>query len=229
MKQALILLIEDNLKILSANKRVFEGEGYQVETAETLKEARQALTAVTPDVIVLDLMLPDGNGLELIGEIRAVTAAPLLILTSLRGKEDYLKGLRVGGDDYITKPYDIDVLVARVEAFLRRESMHRESSVPQQLFCEPLRLDLVTRQAFLNGKNMMISPKEFALLLILLRNKGQIVETETLYTQVWQQPMMGDSSALWKQVSRLKKKLEDGGGAVEIFSIRGFGYQLEIM
>lgn len=188
------------------------------------------LAETTPDALVLDIILPDGNGLDFLREMRDTgQAAPVLLLTSLIKKDERLEGLRTGGDDYITKPYDIDELRARVAAFLRRVKMDRESAPPNgHITRGPLTLDLVAQQAFLSGDNLLLAPKEFALLLFFVQNEGNTLTREAIYEAVWKQPLAGDAGALLMQMSRLKKKLEERGDRIVITAFRGEGYKLEI-
>jgi len=119
-----ILLVEDDPDIMRANAQIFRSEGYSMVTAGSLAEALSRLDTNSPDVIILDLKLPDGNALDILPEIKKKTNAPVLILTAMIEQEDRLAGLRAGGDDYITKPYDIDELCARVYAFTHCDEMH---------------------------------------------------------------------------------------------------------
>lgn len=226
MSNAIILLVEDNIAILEANKRVLSKAGYTVLTAKTLADARADLQKQTPDTIVLDICLPDGNGLDFISEIRAITAAPVLILTSLSEKDERINGLRAGGDDYITKPYDVDELRERVAAFLRRDTLIRETQPPQStIICGPLTLDITSSQAFVNGTDLLLAGKEFALLLLFVKNEGVTIKSEELYQKVWKRPMLEDANALKVAVSRLRKKLIDTD--FDIMTVRGEGYLFE--
>lgn len=225
--KAVVLLIEDNRDILEANKRIFNKAGHTVHTAETLAEARAALQGTPPDAIVLDILLPDGNGLDFIEEIRAVSVAPVLLLTSLTEPDERLTGLRAGGDDYITKPYSVEELRERVAGFLRCDALLRERR-PQAITRGPLTLNLVARRAFLSGEDMVLRPKEYDLLLLLVQNEGKTLATVYLYETVWALPFQNDGGAVWAQLSRLKRKLESGGGAIELCAVRGEGYRLEI-
>jgi len=218
-----ILLVEDNPDILWANHAIFQSEGYTVFTAENLAEARQHLLQEPLDAIVLDLILPDGNALDFVPEIRSITTAPILMLTALSDKDDRLRGLQAGGDDYITKPYDIDELTARVEAFLRREKLHVEKP-PGKLVCGPISLDLVANQAYVNGSNMQLASKEFALLHLFIRNRETILSKETLYETIWKLPLVGDDKALKNAIYRLRKKLEAMQSGFDILMSRGEGY-----
>jgi DNA-binding response OmpR family regulator len=201
----LILLVEDNEQILQGNERMLKRRGYAVAAALSLAEARQRLTERMPDVIVLDIMLPDGSGLNFMRELRQKSNVPILFLTGLTTPEDVIRGLSGGGDDYITKPYDFGVFLARIEALLRR-SAH----IPQALIKGALHLDIMANRAFLDGNDLLLTPKEFSLLLLMAQNEGRLLSAEYLYEAIWKQPPAVDSSALKTAVSRLRKKLGDG-------------------
>ncbi|MDR0489650.1 MAG: response regulator transcription factor [Oscillospiraceae bacterium] len=218
-----VLLVEDNPDILWANHAVFKSAGYAVYTAESLSEARRRLSEDIPDAIVLDLILPDGSALDFVSEIRSITDAPILMLTALNDKDDRLAGFRAGGDDYITKPYDMDELVARVDAFLRREKLRAVKPL-EKLTCGPITLDTVSNQAYVNGNNLQLAGKEFALLYLFVRNREKTVSKEFIYETIWNLPLAGDDTALKNTVYRLRKKLETSESGYEIFSSRGEGY-----
>lgn len=226
-EKANILLVEDNTAILEANTRVLGKAGYEVRAVKTLKKAREALMKSPPDAIVLDILLPDGNGLDFISEIREITTAPVLLLTSLTEKDDRLEGLRAGGDDYITKPYDVEELRERVAAFLRRDVMLRQNMEPT-IILGPLTLNLPARRAYLNSVDMTLRNKEFDLLYLLVKNKGRQISAKSLYETAWALPYANSGNAVWAQISRLKKKLEELGDVITISSVRGEGYRLDI-
>ncbi len=221
-KRPVVLVVEDNERILAADVRVLGDAGYDVLAAPSVAAARAHLEAASPDAVVLDILLPDGNGLDLIAEIREWTNAPVLIVTALGAKDERLNGLRAGGDDYITKPYDLDELCARVAAFLRREEMHRDHG-NRALQHGPLALELMSGRAYLNGQDLLLTQKEFAVLLLLIQNEGQTLPKERIYAQVWKSPMAGDDRAVKTAVSRLRKKLD--GSGMSIVSMRGEGYR----
>ncbi|MDL2318746.1 response regulator transcription factor [Eubacteriales bacterium OttesenSCG-928-A19] len=216
-----VLLVEDNEKIMAANMRALKDAGYCLEVAYTLAEARACLARGETDVIVLDIKLPDGNGLDFIGEIRQTIAAPVLLLTAMNEKDDMLAGLRAGGDDYITKPYDLDELRERVAAFIRRKEIY-EARVPQRLVQGPLTLDLIVQKAFLDGKDMLLTPKDYAILCLLTQSAGNAISPEKIYQNVWGQPMGANSHAVKSAIWRLRKKLAGSGHTVH--SVRGEGY-----
>ena len=224
----IVLLVEDNVRLSEINRRALQSEGYKVFSAMTLYEARTHLSAVVPDIILLDILLPDGNGVEFCAEVRAHTTASILFLTSVNEYEQMLKGLEAGGDDYLVKPFDINILLAKISSILRRDKIIREKRNPAGiLVCGPLRLDLLSRRSFIRGKEILLSPKEFSLLFLLAQNEGQILSREYIYEKVWNFPSNDDSSTVWTYISTLKRKiLTETETELEIESIRGKGYCL---
>lgn len=217
-----ILLVEDNEKILRGNKRMLEWESYTIDAAATLAEARAKMAEAHPDCIVLDIMLPDGDGLDFMRELRGSVNAgvPVLLLTGLTTQEDILRGLKSGGDDYLTKPYDFEILLARIEALLRRSQR-----VPERITKGYLTLDVAASVALNNGVDLLLTQKEFALLLIFVQNPERFIGGEYLYEKVWAQPQTGDTSALKSTIKRLRGKIEGSGW--QIAWSRGEGYCLE--
>jgi len=219
-EKGIILLVEDNLKILEANRRIFTEDGHTVLTADTIQQARKHLDSTEPDLIVLDVILPDGNGFDFLTELRATCAAPVLFLTAKGERDDKLKGLRVGGNDYITKPYDIDELRERVKNFL-----HFARRPPMRVKFGVLELDIAASMAFMRGKDLALSPKEFSLLRLFAQNEGITMSTDCLYEKVWKADMADDSQAIRSSVSRLRAKLM--GSGYTIISRRNEGYCFE--
>ena len=219
-EKGVILLVEDNLKILDANRRIFEDDGHNVLTADTLQKARNHLKTTEPDVVVLDVMLPDGDGFDFLIELRDTCAAPVLFLSAKNEREDKLKGLRAGGNDYITKPYDIDELRERVVNFLRFARRP-----PPRVKLGVLELDVANSMAFVNGNDMALSPKEFALLRLFAQNERINMSAERIYEKVWKAPLVEDTQAVRASISRLRAKLTDSG--YTITSQRNEGYCFE--
>lgn len=225
-----ILLVEDDPNILRTNRRILEREGFTVLCASTLQEARAKLAQHTPDALVLDIRLPDGSGLSFCEEIRPATSAPVLFLTALDEKSEIIEGLVAGGNDYITKPYDVDELLARVKAQLRLAQINRLAAEQSKTIKRgPLTLDTVAMRAYLKGEDMLLSGREFSVLLYLVKNEGKTLSAEQLYEGAWNQPMAGNASALWKCISRLKGKLAVSDGWVVLTNFRNEGYMLELV
>lgn len=183
-----ILLVEDNRHLNKINGSALRLAGYRVLTALTIAGARQHLLQAEPDAIVLDILLPDGSGVDFCREIRQNTAAPILFLTSVTGVEQALEGLRAGGDDYLNKPFHIGLLLARIEAFWRRDEIRQRVKPAETLRCGPLTLDLVAGAAFLHGEDMLLTLKEYALLLLLVQNEGKTLAKQAIYAKVWGRP-----------------------------------------
>lgn len=225
-----ILLVEDDPNILRTNRRILEREGFTVLCAGTLQEARAKLAQHTPDALVLDIRLPDGSGLSFCEEIRPATFAPVLFLTALDEKSEIIEGLVAGGNDYITKPYDVDEFLARVKAQLRLAQVNRLAAEQSKTIKRgPLTLDTVAMRAYLKGEDMLLSGREFSVLLYLVKNEGKTLSAEQLYEGTWNQPMAGNASALWKCISRLKGKLAVSDGMVALTNFRNEGYMLELV
>lgn len=215
-----ILLVEDNEQIMQGNERMLTRRGYEVVTALTLADARKACDARLPDLFVLDIMLPDGSGLDFMADLRQYSRTPVLLLTGLTAPEDIVRGLTAGGDDYLPKPYDFGVLLARVEALLRRAQQ-----VPERIHKGRLCLDVTADVATLDGADLLLSQKEFVLLLIFVQNEERFISAEYLYEKVWKQPMAGNSNTLKTTLNRLREKIKSCGYRIEWS--RGEGYCFE--
>lgn len=223
-----ILLVEDDCNILRINRRILKREGFKVACAETLQKAKEIILELTPAVIVLDIRLPDGSGIDFCEEIRPTTSAPVLFLTALDEKSDIISGLMAGGNDYITKPYDVDEFLARIKAQLQLAQMNQK--ITENAFkCGPITMDIVAMRAFLDDKDMMLSTREFSLLLYLLKNKGKMLSSKEIYEGVWNQPMVKNPNALWKCISRLKSKLAVSDNRISLINFRNKGYLLEVV
>jgi len=214
---AQILVVEDNKKLSYINCRALESEGYEVRTAFSLAEAREALKSTIPDVILLDVKLPDGNGFDLCREIRETTGAYIIFLTSIQESSGELEGLASGGDDYLRKPYDIELLRERVKKGLR----HARKPA-KQIQLGTLALDIIASRADINGDDLLLSPKEFDLLLFFVQNENRAMNAEYIYERVWKRPMAGDDNAFKNMVKKLRQKLADYEYA--IVTTRGEGY-----
>ena len=216
-----VLLIEDDADILNINKVFLSGQGYEVASACTLKQALQEVTDYNPNVIVLDVCMPDGSGLDFCKTIRSITTASIIFLTCMDDEEDKVKGLMAGGDDYLTKPYSLNELAARIHALCRR------MQVNEQLIFEypPVRIDATACRAYLYGEDAMLSPKEFQLLLLLVKHAGQPILAETLYERVWGMEPATGLRTVRVHISSIRKKLRmDELNCPQLKTVRGIGY-----
>ena len=171
---------------------------------------------------MLDILLPDGDGVALCREIKQEYDVPILFLTAMGENEDIVKGLTAGGDDYLTKPYDLEVFMARVEARLR--AAHPKERAVR---FGPLRLNLLSGRAYIGETDLNLTQKEFAALPYLARHPNRSVSAQELYEAVWQQPMGADPHAVRMTISRLKQKLGGEDARVTVNSYRSSGYRLE--
>ena len=218
--KGLVLLVEDNDGLNRSNSRALTMRGYEVAAALTLAEARLKLAEAQPDIILLDVELPDGNGIDFCEEIRGKTTAHILFLTAKLEHENMVRGLEGGGDDYITKPFHPGELLARIDAAMRRREMDK---LPVQTIAKgTLALDIMATRAFIGGDDLALTPKEFSLLLLLVQNEGNALNAEYVYETVWNAPLIGNKNAMQTAVSKLRQKLEPSDYGIDF--LRGQGY-----
>jgi DNA-binding response OmpR family regulator len=220
MNSKTILCVEDNIQVQMFNQSLLEAKGFAVKLAMTLAQAREICVAGMPELIILDIHLPDGSGLDFLRELRKNSHVPVIALTKDSEEADLVAGLASGCDDYVTKPYAFPVLYARIGAVLRRTA-----KLPDSVEKGALRLDLTAGRAFVHGKDMLLTQKDFALLLLFAQNEGSAVSAEALYEKLWKAPLAGNINALKNAVSRLRAKL--GGSGYAIATRRGEGYVFE--
>lgn len=220
MSQNLILLIEDDPDIASANKIMLELEGYNVIEARTLKKGKELVEKASPDLVVMDIMLPDGNSLDYCRELRGKSGVRILFLSALGTKEDIVKGLRAGGDDYLAKPYIMDELILRIQALMRRGNMNKKEDANGHLTFNSL-----SNQAFYDGRDLMLKPKEYAVLELLDQNRDCYLAAEEIYSAVWNADGGDDLSTVHNHIYSLRKKLAGAGLSIELK--RGRGYRLK--
>lgn len=219
-----ILMIEDNQAILRTNRMMLELEGYPVLTAETLEQGREIMKREQPALILLDILLPDGNGLQYCRELLGHNGPRILFLSALNTPEDIIAGLRAGGDDYMTKPYLLEELLARVEALLRRPVVPGHEINSLCIGSLELKNTAGGSRAYLGGKDLLLTPKELALLSILLQKQGEFVLTHVLYEQVWGMKAL-DTRTVKHHIRRLREKLGKDPQIV-IESEQGKGYRV---
>jgi DNA-binding response OmpR family regulator len=219
-----VLVVDDEVPMLTSMRYFLEREGYRVVTAETGTAALETASAEHPALIVLDIMLPDVDGLEVTRRIRQILQVPI-IMVSARGDEvDKVVGLEVGADDYLAKPFGSREFVARVRAAIRRGSNMGQTD---RLKVGPLMIDFARHAVSLRGRPVELPRKEFDLLRVLAEHAGQVVTRRDLLTAVWGDDFFGEEKTLDVHVSRLRQRLEsDPGGPPLIQTIRSVGYRL---
>ena len=215
-----LLLVEDEPLIQANNKKILERRGYSIRQAFTLAHARSIVAKEPPRAIVLDIVMPDGSGLEFLRELRKASNVPVLMLTAMGTPQDIIRGLEAGGDDYLSKPYDLSVFLMRVKALLRRSAL-----IPEVLKIGAISIDTASNKAYINEEDMCLQQKEFALLQQFAQRPEEIMSAEYLYEKVWGQKMLGNDNALKVAISKLRIKLS--GSEFTIIASRGEGYCFE--
>ena len=221
-----VLLVEDELEIQSFVKHSLTEAGYEVHTAEdgntaTLLAARNAY-----NVMIVDLGLPDQDGIDLILQLRkSGIISPVLILSARRSVDDRVKGLELGGDDYLTKPFAVAELLARMRNLLRRNSTQTEDAT--RLRVHDLELDMLKRRATRGDEVLNLSPQEFVLLEYLCRHAGRVVTRSMLLAEVWGMRIQPDTNVVDVHIYRLRGKIDTEGREPLIKTLRGIGYVLK--
>ncbi|AGB41465.1 response regulator with CheY-like receiver domain and winged-helix DNA-binding domain [Halobacteroides halobius DSM 5150] len=223
---AKILVVDDDKNICKLIEIYLQKEDYQVITAMDGQEAIDKYYEYNPQLVVLDIMLPQVDGWEVCQEIREDSNVPILMLTAKGEKDDKLKGLEIGADDYVTKPFDPDELVARVKVILRRTKISQEEEV---LTFPNLRVDHQKRQVNLKGQTLDLAPKEYDLLYFLVRNEKQVFSREQLLDKVWGFDFIGDIRTVDTHIKRLRNKIESQVKDYNYFhTVWGVGYKFEV-
>ena len=225
LSQKTVLLVEDNKGLNEANRRALQMRGYTVLTAESLAEARERLAQVEPDVILLDVTLPDGSGFDFCEEIRDRTKAYILFLTAKTAHEDMVRGMTGGGDAYITKPFHAEEMLVKVDAAVRR--MTFEKAPVKTLTFGSLTLDIIAGRAFIDGVDLLLTQKQFSLLLIFAQHEDEVLSAEELFEDVWNQTMLDYDKTLRRRVSELRGKLDKGNFSHTVTAVYGKGYRFE--
>ena len=221
-----LLLVEDEIDIRSFLRRSLEEAGYVVETAPDGKAAEKLAAEHSFDVLIVDLGLPDQDGITLIFRLRQMgVRAPVLILSARRSVDDRVRGLEQGGDDYLTKPFALAELLARIRNLLKRNTP--SASQITRLCVQDLELDLLRREATRAGKVLPLTQQEFALLEFLCRNAGRVVTRSMILDQVWGIRIQPETNVVDVHIYRLRGKVDGKGQQPLIRTMRGMGYVLE--
>jgi len=220
-----ILVVDDEPLLLETVSHRLTRDGYKVLTSQTAEDALKKIRSQRPDLVILDVMLPGRSGFELSRTIREESNIPILFLSARAGSEDRLKGFEVGGDDYLTKPFNLSELSARVRAILKRAKVFTEK---KRIESGGLIIDSERQEVICNGKKLELRPKEYALLLFLASNPGRVFTRKELLSRVWGENMFVTTRTVDVHVSWLRKRLEkEAGSPQRIFTVRNAGYKFE--
>ena len=221
---ASVVIIEDELRIRELVARVLADRGYDVETTSTAMDGLQTVVRANPDLVILDMGLPDLDGSELLKMIRAVSDVPIIVATARNEDRDVVRTLDAGADDYLVKPFSVEQLEARVRAVLRRVGADGR---PGPIVVGDLSVDAAAREARLGGDRLDLSPKEFDLLRFLAERAGDVVSKRELLAEVWRQPYGGSEKTVDVHISWLRKKLgESAAESRYLQTVFGVGVKL---
>jgi DNA-binding response OmpR family regulator len=219
---AKILIVDDEVHIIELAKLYLERDGFQVESATKGHDGLALLSTFNPDLIILDIMLPDIDGFEVCRQIRVKSKIPILMLSARREDVDKIVGLELGADDYLSKPFNPHELVARVKAILRRSQT--EVAAPEVVDIFGIHIDLPKREVVIGEVTLKLRTKEFDLLTVFAQNPGIVLSRERLLNQVWGYDYYGETRTVDVHVNHLRDKLE--GSPADIETFRGTGYKL---
>jgi DNA-binding response OmpR family regulator len=228
MNGPLILVVDDERSISEVVSLYLTRAGYRVKVAHDGQTALQLIAAQKPDLVVLDLMLPEVDGLEITRRLRAVDETPIIMLTARRNESDRILGLEMGADDYVVKPFSPQELVSRVRAVLRRSHNAQGITSERALEFADIRIDPVTRLVAVEGRELMLTAKEFDLLWFLASHPRQVFNRDQLLDHVWGETEYLDPSTVTVHVRRLREKIEsDAANPRHIHTVWGVGYKFE--
>ncbi|MCR3956117.1 MAG: response regulator transcription factor [Gudongella sp.] len=222
-----ILIIEDEEKIARFIELELKYEGYEVEKALNGRDGLELATTQPFDLILLDIMLPELNGIEVLRRIRRVSDVPILLLTARDGVVDKVAGLDGGADDYITKPFAIEELLARIRVGLRKKSSDGTSRSSNEISAGRLSLDPVKREVKVDETIIDLTKKEFNLLNYLMENKNIVISRETILEHIWGYDFSGETNAVDVYIRYLRSKIEEPFGLKTIHTVRGVGYVIK--
>lgn len=219
-----VLIIEDDLSVANVLREALVPENFLVDLAATISDARHFLKISVYDIIILDWELPDGVGIDLLRELRRNgDQTPVLMLTGRSSVMDKSTGLDTGSDDYLTKPFELPELIARIRSLMRRLWLNKS----ERLKFGPLEMDIQRRQVFRDGKELKLLRKEFDLLELLMRNKDTHFSTDMLLQKLWGGDSEAGADAVFQCVRRLRRKLDEGDGPSIVHLEHGIGYCLK--
>ncbi|MEW6625042.1 MAG: response regulator transcription factor [Bacillota bacterium] len=223
-----ILVVDDEQNILDLVVYNLEAAGFKAITALTGTEAMEKIRDEQPDLIILDVMLPEMDGFEVLAALRRETKSPVIMLTAKKEEIDKVLGLEMGADDYLTKPFSPRELTARIKAILRRSNEKDTQIEEKSIIKGDLRIDTVKHQVFLQGREIDLTAKEFDLLKLFAANPGRVYTRENLLQSLWDYDYFGDTKTIDVHIRHLRKKIEaDPANPKLIKTIRGVGYKFQ--
>ena len=230
MQEQTILVIEDDQEIGELMGLYLEREGYRVVHAESGEQGLGWLTLEHPDLILLDILLPGMSGMDVCNQVRMVSDVPIIFISCKRDNEDIINGLELGGNDYITKPFNPTVMVARVKSKLRRTAMKRELEEQESLWRHGhLEIDMRTEEVHVHGKSVSLFVKERQLLMYLLQNPNRVFSVSHLFDKIWGQGKDSDERTVMVHMSNLRRKIElDPSNPKMLQTVRGYGYKFNM-
>lgn len=228
MPNRTVLVIEDEPALSDAIRYSLERDGYRVYVADDGMVGIELMRTHNPDVVLLDLMLPSLSGLDVLRTLRTISSVPVIIVTAKDGEGDKVAGLELGADDYVTKPFSMRELVARVGANVRRSAVQVDAT-DVVLVGGDVKLDVGRHVTTVRGREVELRPKEFALLELLLLRGGKVVTRDDLISEVWGYDYFGDTKTLDVHIKRLRSKIEvDPKHPQHIVTVRGMGYKFSL-
>jgi two-component system response regulator RegX3 len=228
-QRAKVLVVEDEESFVDALTVGLDREGFDVTIARDGLEAVTLFEKGHFDVVLLDLMLPKMSGLDVCRSIRSTSSVPIIIVSAKGEEVDMVLMLEIGADDYVTKPYRLRELVARMRAVLRRRRGDDQDDVDEEILRGNIRMDIDARRCFVDGDEIKLRKKEFALLRLLLENPGRVLTREVLIDRVWGSDYVGDTKTLDVHIKRLRTLIEDEPkNPTHITTVRGVGYRYEV-
>ncbi|GCE20554.1 response regulator transcription factor [Dictyobacter kobayashii] len=230
IKKQTILVADDDPQLLRLVTRTLELEGFHVLNARDGEEALVMIEANPPDLVLLDVMMPHMDGFTACQRIREFSQIPIIIITARGRDDDKVRGLNLGADDYLTKPFSIEELVARVRAVLRRSqfvTLEQSQAARSKMTIGDIEIDFEQRLVTVNGKEVVLTPTEYRILAYLMQNAGRILTQDLLLEHIWGQEYLGESHMLQVSINRLRRKIEpDPAHPTYIHTKIGIGYQL---
>ena len=221
-----MLVVDDERQILRALRVILRDAGYEVTTAETAEQALDTLALRPPEAAILDLILPDGNGVDVCRSIREWSEMPVIVLSAVGDEAEKVRALEAGADDYVTKPFGTGELIARLRAALRRAG--RSEAEEPVLRADGLELDLTAHRVRVNGDEVHLTPTEYELLRVLMQNRGRLLTHRALLGQVWGPAYEDDTQVLRVHVANLRRKIEpDPCSPRHVRTDPGIGYRFE--